>query len=453
MASNETETSRALETSARDAEPATMEPPQSGEGRNVLLRLPVQGIVNSLSTLGNVSRFVGSRVRVSISPAEPRLGSLGPGSWQDNGGGQEEAALAAGATAGGGLYRSNGEELDHDSNHVVDTALPDLEAGMDDRQIALGGEDEGGLAADAERVRLTTPNQSTTLDIRNVAKVAEATLPYLIIALTIFVYHHLRAVFLLGAGTWVLHRCNRLFKSQVALRSDIQRKKILISSIALIFTGFFIAMVGFHGKLLGPFLIFGSAPYKQFWLVAFTIMLQDLYIRLFLATGKALMIIVAKVDSQENLRRRTGLLSAMDYGFGGLRVMFPIPLWLQYLFGADLPWVLSILLAVLYLIFKLANVYQSWQLAGHAIRSWLRVTLHGWYPTKEELDSISPDCPICQDRLRTPLKLTCGHVFCEDCVEEWLARESTCPMCRATVQQPVYKPRGDGATALLPVIC
>ena len=46
----------------------------------------------------------------------------------------------------------------------------------------------------------------------------------------------------------------------------------------------------------------------------------------------------------------------------------------------------------------------------------------------------SPDCPICFEALETPLALSpCGHLFCEDCASEWLDREHTCPLCRASV--------------------
>lgn len=449
MASNEAG-DQPLGASTADSVPTTsnLEPP-STEGANVLLRLPVEGIMNSLTSLGNVSRFVGSRVHVSISSEEPNLASQLSGGLHDNNDRGQE-------TARGRVHHGNREEIRSALESGEDATLLDIEAGRAGRQMPTGeGDDQRGLAADAERVRLTTPNQSATLDVRNIAKVAEATLPYLLIVLIIFVYHHLRAVFLFSTGTWILHRCNRLLKNQVAQRSEIQPRKVLISVVTLTLTGLLLAMFGLHGQLLAPLLLFWSTSpdLKQFWPIMFTILLVDLHIRLLLATGKALAVVAAKVDSQGSLRRRTSLLSAMDYVVGGLRVMFPIPLWLRYLFGAGLPWILAILLSIIYSMFKLANVYQSWVLACHAVRSWLKGLSYGRYPTRDELESAMPDCPICQDRLRTPLRLTCGHIFCEDCVEEWLARESTCPMCRATIQQPESKPRGDGATTLFPVFC
>lgn len=30
-------------------------------------------------------------------------------------------------------------------------------------------------------------------------------------------------------------------------------------------------------------------------------------------------------------------------------------------------------------------------------------------------------CAICQEKMHTPILLRCKHIFCEDCVSEWLA--------------------------------
>ena len=39
---------------------------------------------------------------------------------------------------------------------------------------------------------------------------------------------------------------------------------------------------------------------------------------------------------------------------------------------------------------------------------------------------------------RVPVLLSpCGHIFCEDCACEWLEKERTCPLCRATVDSPL----------------
>jgi Ring finger domain len=61
-------------------------------------------------------------------------------------------------------------------------------------------------------------------------------------------------------------------------------------------------------------------------------------------------------------------------------------------------------------------------------------------------------CPICQDLPREPLKLQCGHIFCETCITEWLDRERTCPMCRSTVRHDGLQSYGNGTTSMLPSV-
>ena len=60
------------------------------------------------------------------------------------------------------------------------------------------------------------------------------------------------------------------------------------------------------------------------------------------------------------------------------------------------------------------------------------------------------DCTICQDRLSDPVILRCNHIFCEDCVSEWLDRESTCPLCRAIVPKAGKLRFSDGNTSMIP---
>lgn len=46
-------------------------------------------------------------------------------------------------------------------------------------------------------------------------------------------------------------------------------------------------------------------------------------------------------------------------------------------------------------------------------------------------------CSICHDTLTNPIRIaSCQHIFCSECIDEWLERESTCPLCRGPVNHP-----------------
>lgn len=184
----------------------------------------------------------------------------------------------------------------------------------------------------------------------------------------------------------------------------------------------------------------------------FTVALADLFTRLCLAFGKCIIIAFASADTQAKCRRRGALLSSLDYTVAVMRSALPAPVWVKYFQTALLPWPLAMCLSALYLVVKAARVLELTALAGMAAAQ-VRGGTHGTTPTAEELAAAPRECAICQDEVRGPLRLVCGHIFCEDCVEEWLARESSCPMCRREVRRATLRPRGDGATSLFPFLC
>jgi hypothetical protein len=39
-------------------------------------------------------------------------------------------------------------------------------------------------------------------------------------------------------------------------------------------------------------------------------------------------------------------------------------------------------------------------------------------------------CTICQEVLDDPWRVKCGHTFCRKCIDEWIKKNSNCPICR-----------------------
>ena len=40
-------------------------------------------------------------------------------------------------------------------------------------------------------------------------------------------------------------------------------------------------------------------------------------------------------------------------------------------------------------------------------------------------------CTLCLEELKDPSVTTCGHVFCWNCIADWLRERPECPLCRS----------------------
>ena len=341
------------------------------------------------------------------------------------------------------------------SNHANGTtslgfgALAQAEAGVS--RHLTSQEEVSDLAADAERLRLTTSTPISTLDIRQISRSVESSLPFLLLVLLVFTYHHFKSIFFLTFGTMLLHRFNTAIQQQVARRGEVERRKVFSMAVGLFFISLLVQFGGLpEVNLMHVLTLRNSLKSYEFWYILFRVALLDTTFRMVVAIMKASIVAFRRVDTQVQCRRRGALLSFIDYSTAVPRSMLPAPLWLKYFQQSNLP--LSMCLSGFYLLAKATNVVERASLAKLAAEE-ARGGSHGTAPNVEELAAAPRECAICQDDIRNPLKLVCGHIFCEDCVEEWLARESSCPMCRREVRRARLKPRNDGATSLFPILC
>nr|XP_008103960.1 PREDICTED: zinc finger protein RFP [Anolis carolinensis] len=50
-------------------------------------------------------------------------------------------------------------------------------------------------------------------------------------------------------------------------------------------------------------------------------------------------------------------------------------------------------------------------------------------------------CPICLEYFKEPVSLSCGHNFCQSCLDQcWEEKEASCPQCREKVQERDIRP-------------
>ena len=48
-------------------------------------------------------------------------------------------------------------------------------------------------------------------------------------------------------------------------------------------------------------------------------------------------------------------------------------------------------------------------------------------------------CSICLDVVKEPKKLSCSHVFCKLCIDNWIKIKKSCPCCRTMICKKLAK--------------
>jgi len=135
-------------------------------------------------------------------------------------------------------------------------------------------------------------------------------------------------------------------------------------------------------------------------------------------------------------RRLGQLMHIIEAILGFYRDILPIPLWFAFLttWPSTKNAAVHNMVRMSYLTLKLSAVLNKAKALRSGIESFLsQQTPFGRYVRADELPAPTPGgsetvCPICHDPPTTPIRLHCSHIFCEECVAEWLQRERTCPL-------------------------
>ena len=174
----------------------------------------------------------------------------------------------------------------------------------------------------------------------------------------------------------------------------------------------------------------------------------------------------AKMPTARVYRRRAAVLSTVEYASLIVRAALPTPMWCAW-FQRELVSLFAWVITGLYVVIKLRSVIHR---VGDFVATlglpWAKNTSSalGESATSEELMESGNQCAICQEACVDATKLTCSHIFCQDCIAEWFERQpisatgansgtnKTCPVCRAVVQRGSRKSYGDGTTEFWPMV-
>ncbi|XP_028808560.1 E3 ubiquitin-protein ligase RNFT1 [Neltuma alba] len=292
-------------------------------------------------------------------------------------------------------------------------------------------------------------SSSQRYDIQQAARWIEQVLPFSLLLLVVFIRQHLQGFFVTIWVTAVLFKSNDILRKQTALKGE--RKFPVLITISIAFT---LHVVGVYwwcqnNDMLYPLAMLPPKVIPPFWHVIFIITVNDALVRQAGMVFKCILLMYYKNGRGRNYRKQGQMLTLVEYLLLLYRALLPTPVWYRFFLNKEYGSFFSSLMTGLYLTFKLTSVIEKVQSFFAAVKALSRKEVHyGAYATSEQVNAVGDLCAICQEKMHTPILLSCNHIFCEECVSEWFERERTCPLCRALVKPADLKSFGDGSTSL-----
>ncbi|KAK3003750.1 hypothetical protein RJ639_018320 [Escallonia herrerae] len=311
-------------------------------------------------------------------------------------------------------YEGSGESLGQIGGGMGHAAVEGGDRG-EEPVTADSGDGSGGQADSSSYQRY---------DIQQVARWIEQILPFSLLLLIVFIRQHLQGFFVAIYVTAIMFKSNDILRKQTALKGE--RK---VSVLVGYFMFFMLQVIGVYwwyrnDDLLYPLFMVPPKAIPPFWHAIFIIVVNDTMVRQAAMAFKLVLLLYYKNGRGHNFRRQGQILTLVEYTLLLYRALLPAPVWYRFFLNKEYGSLFSSLTTGLYLTFKLTSVVQKVQSFVAALKALSRKEVHfGSYATSEEVNAAGDLCAICQEKMHAPILLRCKHIFCEDCVSEWLVRE------------------------------
>ncbi|KAF5750711.1 RING finger and transmembrane domain-containing protein 2 isoform X2 [Tripterygium wilfordii] len=258
-------------------------------------------------------------------------------------------------------------------------------------------------------------------DIQQAARCIEQVLPFSLLLLVVFIRQHLQGFFITIWIAAVLFKSNDILRKQTALKGE--RKIYVLIGISLAFAVHVVCVYWWYQNddLLYPLVMLPPRSIPPFWHAIFIIVVNDTLVRQAAMMLKCILLIYYKNRRGRNYRRQGQILTLVEYLMLLYRALLPTPVWYRFFLNKDYGSLFSSLMTGLYLTFKLTSVVEKVQSFFTALKALSHKEVHyGAYATTEQVNAAGDLCAICQEKMLVPVLLRCKHIFCEDCVSEWL---------------------------------
>ncbi|KAD6796483.1 hypothetical protein E3N88_07379 [Mikania micrantha] len=288
---------------------------------------------------------------------------------------------------------------EQEEGHGGESAVISGDAGGIEREMA----DSNGIHSNSD-----SSNQRR-YDLQQVSRWIEQILPFSLLLIVVFIRQHLQGFFVTIYITAFMYKSNDILRKQTSLKGE--RKLSVLVGYSIIFM---LHVVGVYwwfqnDDLSYPLLMVPPKTIPLFWHAIFIIIVNDTMVRQAAMTLKLILLMYYKNGRGYTFRRQL------------YRAVLPTPVWYRFFLNKEYGSLFSSLITGLYLTFKLTSVVEKVRSFYAAMKALSRKDMHyGTYATSEQVSGAGDMCAICQEKMQAPILLCCNHIFCEDCVSEWL---------------------------------
>ncbi|PNY14227.1 RING finger and transmembrane domain-containing protein 2-like [Trifolium pratense] len=258
-------------------------------------------------------------------------------------------------------------------------------------------------------------------DIQHAARWIEQVLPFSLLLLVVFIRQHLQGFFVTIWIAAVLFKSNDILRKQTALKGE--RKMPVLIGISVAFALHVVGVYWWYQNddLMYPLVMLPPKEIPPFWHAIFIIMVNDTLARQAAMVLKCILLMYYKNSRGRNYRKQGQMLTLVEYLLLLYRALLPAPVWYRFFLNKEYGSLFSSLMTGLYLTFKLTSVVEKVQSFFASVKALSRKEVHyGAYATSEQVIAAGDLCAICQEKMHAPILLRCKHIFCEDCVSEWI---------------------------------
>jgi E3 ubiquitin-protein ligase RNFT1 len=331
------------------------------------------------------------------------------------------------------------EDQEYDYIAMSPLTESDLEVGDLDVSVAAAG-----IAASMNQGQTALNSMFGSLvELDGMGKWFEQAAPFALLVLILWLYEHRIGLLVGGWLVVVLQQAEKLARDEAAKKSGVRLKGMLLAVMATLVAHVCVVYAMFSSDGLTYSLLLwlpGNAKAATTFMGAlWVVVVNGLMVRYgTLAFKCAALLLGARASGKP--RGIVDALSAIEMASHIYLLALPVPVWFAYFTSGERgASVVGLLLCGVYVTWKFSrDIVPAVKRFFASVSSLAFDTLpFGAYATRDDLDKAGVDmCAICQEtNIDEPVKLQCGndHIFCEQCISVWFERETTCPLCRATV--------------------